>query len=283
MSNALKEKFLIFSTFLFLLFHFKTFALTYYIFGDIIIVIMDDIATALEYLNGDFLINADIIDPIIRRSAEILYAAPDCVMAVDKLSDVILMQTENLELAARLLDNLPKKGVPVVAHNAALADLVERKLGYKRRVPCYQAVYLKDPFELPETELEIRLLREDEAEAAASMYRFDSDEALRHIRLGLVYGGFEKGDMVAMIGLHYQGSMGLLEVKENSRRKGYGEIMEKFLINSQLTRGVPPYCQIIDDNTPSLCLQRKLGLDISKNKLFWMIKEDKADPCGGNS
>ena len=98
------------------------------------------------------------------------------------------------------------------------------------------------------------------------------DEALEYLRLGLVYGGFVNGKIIGMIGLHYQGSMGLLEVKPEYRRNGYGEIMEKFLINSRLEKGLIPYCQIIDDNAASLALQRKLGLDLSDNKLYWMRK-----------
>lgn len=239
-----------------------------------------DKKTAIEYLNKDYLINADIIDPIIRDSAEIVYSSPDGVMVRDKISDVIMLQTENIELAERLLINLPKKDVAVVAHNEALADLVARKLGYTKRVPCYQAVYRKAPFDLPASELKIRPLTENEAQKASDMYRFTTEDAVKHIRLGLVYGGFEKDDMVAMAGLHYQGSMGLLEVRKDCRRKGYGEYLEKFIINMQLAKGVPPYCQIIEDNIASLNLQRKLGLDISLNKLYWMIKEQQKSPCG---
>ena len=115
------------------------------------------------------------------------------------------------------------------------------------------------------------------------MYHFTVEDAIRHIELGLIYGAFEGGEMVAMIGQHYQGSMGLLEVKNSCRRKGYGSLMEKFLINALLEQGRIPYCQIIDDNDPSLALQSKLGLDISKNKLFWMRKKrpDEIDDCSG--
>ena len=232
-----------------------------------------DINAGLEYLNRDYLINASIIDPIIRNTAEVLYASHECVMVKDNTSGVVMLQAENMVLAERLLDNLPQGTDLLVAHNHLLADLVERKLGYDKRVPCYQGVYRKTPFKLPATGLEIRLLREDEAEAASQMYHFTVDDAIKHIRLGLVYGGFDKGDMVAMIGMHYQGSMGLLEVKQSCRRRGYGEFMEKFLINSLLEKGRIPYCHIIDDNAPSLALQSKLGLEISKNKLFWMRKK----------
>lgn len=240
---------------------------------------MNNLKAALEYLNGDYLINASVIDPIERASADVLYASADCVMIKDKISDVIMLQTENMALAEELLDGLPKDTALLVAHNKELADLVERKLGFDKRVPCYQGVYRKEPFNLPQTNLTIRLLTEDEAEDASQMYRFTKEDAIKHIRLGLVYGGFVDGRIVAMAGLHYQGSMGLLEVKPEYRRRGYGEIMEKFIINSQLKKGFAPYCQIIEDNAPSLALQSKLGLDLSKNLLYWMRKNDAEIYC----
>lgn len=226
----------------------------------------------LEYLNNDYLLNVSIIDPVKRDTAEVLYATKDCVMVKDKNSGVLMLQTENIGLAERLLGNLPNGTPPIVAHNIFLAELVESKLGYKKRVPCNQAVYGKKPFALNNIGIEIRLLKEEEAEEASDMY-FDSvDEASEHIRRGLVYGGFYNGKIAAMIGRHYQGSMGLLVVKEEYRRRGFGEVMEKFLINNLLEKGQVPYCQVIEGNTASLNLQRKLGLDISENMLYWMIK-----------
>ena len=231
-----------------------------------------DLNAALEYLNSDYLLNVSIIDPIKRGTAEVLYADRDCVMVRDKLSGAIMLQTENLELAERLLDTIPKENTHIVAHNISLAELVE-KLGYKRRVPCYQAVYGKAPFVISDCKLEIRPMKEDNAVEASDMYFESVDEAKKHIRLGLVYGGFYNGKIAAMIGRHYQGSMGMLVVKEEYRRHGFGGIMEKFLINSLLEKGLTPYCQVIEGNTASLNLQRKIGLDISENMLYWMIKE----------
>ena len=234
---------------------------------------MIDLNAALEYLNSDYLLNVSIIDPIKRDTAEVLYAAKDCVMIRDKNSDVIMLQTENTELADRLLDTVPNSVTHIVAHNISLAELVESKLGYRRRVPCYQAVYRRQPFASDSGGLEIRHMQESDAEEASGMY-FDSvDRAKAHIRRGLVYGGYHSGKVAAMIGRHEEGSMGMLVVKEEYRRRGYGEIMEKFLINSLLEKGLTPYCQIIEGNTASLGLQHKLGLDISENMLYWMIKE----------
>ena len=232
-----------------------------------------DLNAALEYLNRDYLLNVSVIDPIERGTAEVLYAAKDCVMVKDKISGVVMLQTENIELADRLLDSLPKDTTHIVAHNISLAELIENKLGYKKRVPCNQAVYSGKPLAILNNGLEIRLMKEGDAQEASAMYFHSEDEAEDHIRRGLVYGGFYGGKIAAMIGLHYQGSMGLLVVKEEFRRRGLGEIMEKFLINSLLERGKTPYCQVVEGNTASLNLQRKLGLDISENMLYWMINK----------
>lgn len=241
-----------------------------------------NLSAALEYLNSDYLLNVSIIDPIKRGTVEILYADKDCVMVKDKFSGAIMLQTENLKLADRLLDTIPQSTIHIVAHNISLAELVENKLGYKKRVPCNQAVYSKKPFAIEGNGLEIRPMREDDAEEASGMYFDSADEAKKHIRLGLVYCGVSNGKIAAMIGRHYEGSMGLLVVKEEYRRQGFGGIMEKFLINTLLEKGLTPYCQIIEGNKASLNLQRKLGLDISENMLYWMIKGKSLSSCCEN-
>ena len=234
---------------------------------------MINLYAGLEYLNGDFLLNVSIIEPIKRGTAEVLYASNECVMVRDKQTGVIMLQTENISLADRLLDTVPESTTHIVAHNSALADLVEKKLGYKKRVPCYQTVYAKEPFCIEKNGLEIRPMCEADADEASAMYFNSVEKAKEHIRLGLVYCAVFDGKTVGMIGRHEEGSSGLLVVKEEYRRRGFAGIMEKFLINSELERGWTPYGQVIEDNTASLNLQRKLGLDISENLLYWMIKE----------
>ena len=183
---------------------------------------MIDLTAGIEYLMGDYILNVSIIEPIKRDTAEVLYADRDCVMIRDKNSEVIMLQTENIELADKLLDTIPQSTTHIVAHNLPLAELVESKLGYKKRVPCNQAVYKRAPFTVEKGELEIRLMHEEDAKEASDMY-FDSvDRAKEHIRQGLIYGGYLNGKVAAMIGRHEEGSMGLLVVKEEFRRRGFG-------------------------------------------------------------
>ena len=45
-----------------------------------------DLKAGLEYLNSVYPLNVSIIEPILRDTAEVLYAANDCVMVRDKNS-----------------------------------------------------------------------------------------------------------------------------------------------------------------------------------------------------
>ncbi len=232
-----------------------------------------DIIKALEFLDNDYLLNASVIEPIRTGTVEILYASSECVYVKDKLTDVYMIVANDLELADELLNDYDAR-YPLVAHGDALCELAVNKLGFDSNVPCYQAVYRKERFPDVLGEPTMRLMREDEAKEAANMYHFDEESALKHIRRKMIYGAYSGDEIVGMIGMHMQGSMGLLEVKEKFRRRGYAEKMEKFLINKLLFKGLVPYCQVIEDNQASLALQRKLGLEISENKLYWLHKEN---------
>ncbi len=228
-----------------------------------------NLSDALWLLNKDYLINASIIEPIKCGTVEVLYASASGVFVKDNSSDVYMLETKDLALADKLLDDFPH-GSALVVHNDALCDFAEERFKFKSNVPCYQAVYRKERFPDENTDVSLRLIREDEAHEAANMYRFTLDDAKKHIRKGLVYGCYLGDTVIGMIGMHLQGSMGMLEVKKEFRHRGYAAIMEKFLINSLLSKGLVPYCQIIEDNVASLSLQSKLGLDVSKNKLYWL-------------
>ncbi len=231
---------------------------------------MNDIRAALIYLERDFLINASIIDPIKQGTADVLYASCDCAFLRDKSSGVYMLQTTDLILASKLISKITTD-VPLVTHSEELTALAIEEKGYNYNVPCYQAVYRGEPPKLTSS-LEIRPLMEDEVHEAVGMYHFDLESALRHIRCGLVYGGIYEDKLVGMVGFHYQGSMGMLSVKPEFRRMGFGEELEKFIIRKKLSLGGIPYCQVVEDNFASLALQRKLGLDISENLLSWLSK-----------
>ena len=77
--------------------------------------------------------------------------------------------------------------------------------------------------------------------------------------------------MVGFIGQHLEGSMGLLEVLPQYRKNGYGMELEQTMINYMLEKGLIPFCQVEVTNEKSLRLQKKLGLTISREQVYWLF------------
>lgn len=84
-----------------------------------------------------------------------------------------------------------------------------------------------------------------------------------------VFGAISGGKLAGFIGMHDDGSMGMLEVFDGFRRRGIGSALERFLINYVMTFGRVPLCAVYIDNPVSMEMQKKLGLTQSNGFSFW--------------
>ena len=75
-----------------------------------------------------------------------------------------------------------------------------------------------------------------------------------------------------VIGEHLEGSMGLLYVFPEFRRKGYAVALEKSMIVKTLSEGYIPFGQVEKNNRASVLLQKKIGMTISDRLICWMWK-----------
>lgn len=162
----------------------------------------------------------------------------------------------------------------LVTHQEFLNEVVARMTAATRAVECVQAVYTRG-VRLPEMkDLEVKALTTDYLPVVMEHYHTTPDEEYLQERLqnGMIYGGFLDGVLVGFIGIHGEGSMGFLEVFEGYKRRGIGAALESFLINRLLEKDRIPFCQVFTDNDASMRLQQKLGLAISKEKLYWNME-----------
>lgn len=86
-----------------------------------------------------------------------------------------------------------------------------------------------------------------------------------------MWGLFEGNAIAGFIGMHPEGSMGLLEVLPEYRRRGYGYLLEAYLIRLHLQRGWTPYCHVVKGNEASLRLQKKLGFEFAEKPAIWVF------------
>ena len=77
--------------------------------------------------------------------------------------------------------------------------------------------------------------------------------------------------LAGFIGTHSEGSMGMLEVFPEHRRKGYGMMLESYLIRWHLERGWTPFGHVIDGNEASIRLQQKAGMEKGDLPAIWVF------------
>lgn len=152
------------------------------------------------------------------------------------------------------------------------ADALCREFGLHGQMPCTQAVYLKsEPPVL--TPCDIRPLGQEYAPCLAAHYHPEENNLAylrERIACGQMWGLFDGEALAGFIGMHDEGSMGLLEILPEYRRRGYGYLLEGNLIRLHLERGWVPFCHVVAGNHASLRLQEKLGMTFSAQPAIWV-------------
>lgn len=242
---------------------------------------LSELAPCRELLDRDPLLFLDLTEPLRRGEGRVAAVSPaGALVALDNYDRD--GQSFGISLLARepagaeaLLDLLPPCPELVFAHEDFTAEMLERRFGLKRSPAFYQAAYLKrDPLPFSAVEADIRPLTADHLPLFLTHYDHGS-AAYFHWLLdhGSLFGAFEGDALLAFIGRHAEGSMGLLEVLPPYRRRGLGRALQIHMINLELTLGHLPFGQVFEDNAPSLALQRSLGMTFSAGRA-WFLSPD---------
>lgn len=171
--------------------------------------------------------------------------------------------------ARELIARVPKGDAMVLRGCNGLRELAY-EFGFNGCEPCRQAVYERNEPLPVSAELVIRHPDEKDFQKVFDTYFMGSEEEIREdVDSPDFLGGYLDGQMVGYIGLHGEGSMGMLYVFPEFRRRGYAEALYRTLINNQLKKGRKPFAQIIAGNEASLALQKKLGLRVSNGIVYW--------------
>lgn len=222
----------------------------------------------------------DISEAINRGYGEILYAGDDGLLVKNVKGENLLLSSTNSESAKKLC--LMAKEIPhdcLVVRGEGAAEAVSEVLHYGFSRPCYQCAYLKKERLNVLCEGDIRPLEYRFIPEVMEHYKMarDPEHVKERIDSGEMFGVFAKGtdELWGFIGLHDDGSGGMLEIFPEYRRRGLGMAMEAHILNLQLDKGYIPYGQIFCDNEKSLSLQRRLGLELSEETLVWTFDEQE--------
>ena len=223
------------------------------------------------------LTNIDLlgIDRVLRRgTGEILEQRADLLLVRDRVSGAYFLACEDPALGLSALDRIPGRDLSLLmTANCALVEAAFERYGFSEKLICRQAAYY-GPKPEPDPALPVRPAEaRDLPMLLAHYHRISPAELAQVVARGSLLIGCAEGEPVGFAGEHLEGSMGLLYVFPAFRRQGYGAALERRLIAWTMDRGFLPFCQVEQDNLPSLRLQRRLGLTLSDNLIQWMWKE----------
>lgn len=226
---------------------------------------------AITYLEQNTLSHIDMLEPIRRGTAEFLYADEDGVILYEKSSATHMISMQDLEKCKSLIQ--PEDCKSLAVHQKEIADWIQEQCIFAHSFEAHQAAYLASQFEYVEKN-KIRPLGKSDSETVCQHYSAMDDrkyilELIERQQLWGIYDEVEA--LVGFIGVHLEGSMGLLEVFPAFRREGYGYQLEAYLIDYFLKRRQIPFCQVVVDNHESLKLQQRLGLEISEESTWWFF------------
>lgn len=226
----------------------------------------------------DSIDDIDFIEPLRLNMTDVFYREDDGLIMLERESQSIMISMTDIDKFKRLwsqchLDQYQLYNVK----QKEVVDLLINEYHKKDYFACYQAVYMATQpieFTIPD-HVSIRLLTQDYLDDVYHIYHHmsDRDYIKDRIEKKALWGLFHDGQLAGFIGMHREGSMGILEIKKEYQRRGYGSLLESYLINELLKQKKVPYCQVVVGNEASLALQRKLNMTLSTTYSYWVFDE----------
>ena len=230
-------------------------------------------------LYDDYLGNVAFIQVLRRGTAEILEESESGIFVYDSISTVYMLKNDNLTEAEAWLSKHKGRNIDImVVYGDALVDSAKAICGFDGQEKCYQGVWTKPEAPARKGALNFRVACEEDIPFLREHYEDWYDEAeLETIERGELFIATlaeEPETQIGFIGMHLEGSTGLLYVLPEYRNKGYAEEMEAFMCEWALSHGLISYGHVKVGNEKSMNLQRKVGIEFWDGTLTWLFKMD---------
>lgn len=255
----------------------------------------EELQNCKKWMMRQKLLHIDMIELINRGRARIVYRDAEELLLRDMISG-IYFHTRMADVPTDW--NLPKKlGEDeriecIVLHQREMVPFMEKYFHLETDMECMQAAYtrreklpvrgLYGPDGRGENGFSIHVLSEEFIPFVTEHYSEigTGEYVTDRIRHGAVYGAFYDEKIVGFIADHEEGSIGMLYVLPEYRKRHVAMALETYCMNLAIERGEIPYGQIVLGNEPSIGLQEKMGICFAKGTVVWMgwaeyTKEDE--------
>ena len=234
---------------------------------------MNQRESALARLERHRLLYMDMLEVLRRGTAQVRWAGAGGVLLYDPPSEVWFVDADTPAVLAEFLPMM--EGCTLLTgHQMWYKDTLAAHFGFQTEQICHQSAWLHPhpPEPLPFGG-ELRLLDKRWARWAEEHYShsFGGLEYMEGAVDRGMLGAFVEGQPAGFVSFHIEGSIGMLEVLPRYRRRGIGEALLRGVVAYAMEHGQYPYGQVFTDNTPSLALQQKVGMTLSRELLFWLF------------
>ncbi len=232
------------------------------------------------------LLHIDMIELINRGRARIVYHDADEILLRDIVTGIYfhtrMSGVPQMEWKLPLKLAKDERIECIVLHQREMVPLMEKHFHLKEDMECLQGAYtrreklpvrgLYGPDGRGENGFSIRTLTEEFIPFVAEHYsEIGSPEYVtERILHGAVYGAFYDEKIVGFIANHGEGSIGMLYVLPEYRKRHVAMALETYCMNLAVERGEIPYGQIVLGNEASIRLQQKMGICFAKGTIVWM-------------
>lgn len=214
------------------------------------------------------------IDRVLKRgSGEIILQSERTLLVRDSISGVHFLACEDPAEDMAALDGCIGRDCDLlVVTSRASAEAVSQRYDFAGKMACWQVAYYgKKP--QPDDSLTVRTAEESDFAMLRENYQMISPEEMKRvIARGDILIGCHGDRPVGFIGEHLEGSMGMLYIFPEYRRRGFASVLQSSQIAKTMERGNIPFGQVETGNLASLALQEKLGMKRSEDLVVWLWK-----------
>lgn len=205
---------------------------------------------------------------------DLIYAEEDGVLIKFKGTDIYTVYGCDGRSAAKVVSLIPDKpGAVVCSRREEVVAAKERFPFITRSKACWQVRYLSTcGAPVPEDTVVARLEATDEnVDFVTSTYSlgYPRKEIERLVGEVGVYGAYTGGKLSGYIGSHDEGTIGLLEVMPEFRRRGLGLYLLDYMVGRFIAEGRVAYSQIVYGNVKSYNMHIKAGFKPAEKLIYW--------------
>ncbi len=214
------------------------------------------------------------IDRVLKRgTGEILADLDHALLVRDHVSGACFLASEDRTTGLALLDRFAGSDCRLLmVSDHALRLAAFERYGFSEKLECWQFAYYGAKPAL-DARLSVKVAEEHDLPMLTRHYHMISPKELAEVvRRKSILLGYDRERLVGFIGEHLEGSMGILYVLPEYRRRGFGAALQACFMARTMDEGFSPFGQVEKDNLNSLKLQETLGMTRSDDLIVWMWK-----------